>query len=63
MPSWLQGVNAELNGDVILTAYRAPPRMMRRQSQSKWMFSDFDHFKTAGAAPGAIFVWNPTFEI
>jgi hypothetical protein len=48
MPSWLQGVNAELIRVVILTSYDAATQGAGVR---------------AGAAPHLIFVWNPTFEI
>jgi hypothetical protein len=48
MPSWLQGVNAELIGDVTLMAYGH----CRKVADAG-----------VGAVSRIIFVWNPTFEI
>jgi hypothetical protein len=48
MPSWLQGVNAELIRDVILMSYDHAERMPTL---------------ACSAASHLDFVWNPTFGI
>jgi hypothetical protein len=64
MPSWRQGVNAELNGDVILMAYERRSKEFGAGAVETGRLPISAAIRpTASAASRAIFVWNPTVKI